>query len=323
MSDTAETTQTGLLIQQPRMSRAQRALRTVGWSGFAIFCLIVFTVLKVPEHRLKNFIQGSIASALASKGVTFRAAESSISFIFGVTYEMKDVVLSPPPPQPAVRIDRIRVSPSLFSLLLGRMGGTVKLEQGDGDLKASFAVKNAADGSAEFSLSFQAKDINLTRLGALPIAAGVQGGMVMSGEGSVAGDLNVPSTLTGDVKLQLSRVVIEQQAIMGFSIPRVAIADGNAELALGQSKATIRAFRLGKPGGADDLNATLSGEVVLGNSWNTSNLNLKARFGLSQAAAKSFGFFLTLLDAGKQTDGSYAYNITGPMRMPTPTPIKQ
>lgn len=322
MSDSTETTPAGLLIQQPRTSRAQRALRAAGWGGFAVFCLLLFTVLKVPEHRLKNFVQGSIASALAARGVTFTASESSISFLFGITYEMKDVTLNPPPPQPAVRIDRIRVSPSLFSLLLGRVGGTVKLEQGDGELKASFAVKGASGGPGEFSLSFQAKDMNLARLAVLPIAAGIQGGMVMSGEGSVSGDLNAPSTLTGDVKLQLKRVVIEQQAIMGFSIPRVSIADGEIALALGQSKATIRAFRLGKPGGTDDLNATLGGEVVLGNSWATSNLNLKARFGLSQAAAKSFGFFLTLLDAGKQTDGSYAYNLTGPMRMPTPTPVK-
>ena len=305
-----------------RQSRAQRALRTVGWSGFAVFCLIIFTVLKVPEHRLKNFIQGSISSALASKGVTFTAAESSLSFLFGVTYEMKDVTLNPPPPQPAVRIDRIRVSPSLFSLLLGRLGGTLKLEQGDGTLKASFAVKSPSAEAAEFSFSFQAKDLSLTRLGVLPIAAGVQGGMVITGEGSVSGDMQIPSTLNGDFKLQLARVVIEQQAIMGFSVPRVAMADGTVEVAMAQSKATIKTFRLGKAGGTDDLHANLSGEVVLGNRWDTSNLNLKAKFGLSQAAAKSFGFFLTLLDAGKQTDGSYAYNLTGPVRSPMPTPVK-
>jgi type II secretion system protein N len=282
----------------------------------------VFTVLKIPEHRHKNFSQGSIAAALSSKGVTFTAAESSISFLFGVTYEMKDVTLNPPPPQPSVRIDRIRVSPSLFSLLVGRIGGTVRLEQGDGSLKGTFAMKSPQSGSGEFSFSFQTKDLNLGRLAVLPIAAGIQGGMVVSGEGSISGDLQQPSTLNGELKLQLSRVVLAQQAVMGFSIPRVAIADGAVEIGFAQSKAAFKTFRLGKPGGADDLHANVTGEVVLGNRWDTSNLNVKAKFGLSQAAAKSFGFFLTLLDAGKQADGTYAYSITGPVRSPVPAPIK-
>lgn len=321
MSETAEP-QNDLLIQPPRPSRAQRALRAVGWGAFALFCLIVFTVIKVPEHRLKSFIQGSIASALASRGVTFTATESSISLLFGITYEMKDVTLNPPPPQPAVRIDRVRVSPSLLSLITGRLGGTINLEQGDGTLKGSFAIKPPASQSGEFSFSFQADNLNLTRLAVLPIAAGVQGGLVINGEGSIAGDLQIPSTLSGEVKLQLSKILVEQQSLMGFSLPRLAIAEGTVEIGISQSKATIRTFRLGKPVGADDLHASLTGEMVLGNRWDSSNLNLKAKFGFSQAAAKAFGFFLSLLDPGKQADGSYAYSLTGPMRAPTPTPIR-
>lgn len=326
-----EQTQPGL-IAPPHVSRAQKLLRGLGWTLFGLFCLILFTVLKLPEIRIKNYLQGMISSTLATQGMTFSAAETDLSMGFGISYEMKDVTLNPPPPQPSVKIEQIKVSPALLSLLLGKAGGSVKIKNGDGDLKAAFSMSGAlgaamgSGGPREFSTSYELKDMNLGKLGVLALAAGIQGSVVASGDGSIAGDLNSPQTWNGTTRLNLSRIVIEQQTLnisgMPISVPRLTISEGQIEVAFNQGKATVRSLKLGKPGNAnDDIIATITGDILLGKQWQSSTLNLRTRFNFSQKILKSFVLIDALLGAGKQGDGGYAFNLTGPILAPNPSPI--
>ncbi len=323
MSESATaTTENTTEITLPRQPRAQRILRSMGWTGFFFVLLLLFTLIKLPEIRLKNYVQGTLSSLLASKGISVSAASTEISFLFGISYTMKDVTLVLPPPDSPVKVERIEVSPSIFPMILGKIAGTVKIEQGSGFLKASVSTSAASGPKNEMSLSFRAKDFNLGRLALLQILAGLRGGMNISGDGSFSGDLNQPSSWNGDIKAELSKIALEQQSMMGFNLPPIRVAEGHIELGASSGKATIKTLRLGKPGGNDDLTATVTGDIALGKTWDSSMVNLKTKFSISAAAMKSLSLLDMILQAGKQPDGSYAYNLAGPIGAPAATPAK-
>jgi type II secretion system protein N len=297
-------------------SRKVRILKNIGWTGFGIFSLLLFTLLKLPEDRIKNYVQGMIASFLAPKGISFSAEKGYISVGWGISYVMKDVTLNFPPPDAPSHVDKISFTPSILPMILGYQGGSLWMYNGDGKLHASFSTKDT-----QISGTFSAKAMDLGKIGVLPLAAGIRGTAVVTGEGSVSGDFALPSTLTGDVDLNLSKVVIDQQSIMGFSVPRLAISEGKIELNSDKGKATVKTFRVGKPGSADDIQATGSGDVVLGRSWDSSTLNGKVNLKLSESVMKSFILIDALLGAGKQGDGSYSFQLNGPLTAPNPVPI--
>lgn len=297
--------------------RAIRTLKTVGWVFFGLFCLILFTILKLPDDRIKAYVQGAIASALAPKGITFTAEKGYVSVGWGISYVMKDVKLNfPPPDGSTAHIDRITVTPSILPMIFGYQGGSLTLYDGDGKLSGSFSMKGT-----NMSASFAAKQLDLGKTGLLALAAGIKGTAQVTGSASFSGDMSIPSTLTGDVDLSLNKIVLDPQAISILSVPRISISEGKIELTADKGKATIKTLRLGKPGSSDDLIGTASGDIILGRNWDSSTLNAKANLKLSDTLSKAFFFVEGFLGPGKQGDGSYSLTLSGPVTMPNPTPM--
>lgn len=310
-------THPGLVIQSDQPSRLRRAARVFAWTLFFLASFAVFTALKLPEARVKAYVVGTLSSMLSAKGVTLTAAKGRLSFLFGVSYALQDVTLTFPPPEPPARIERIVVAPSLLGLLLGRLGGTVKIENGDGWLKAAAWTRGGT-----VSVDLEADAFNLARVGALQLASGYKGGATLSGEASFRGELALPSTWRASAQLGLAKIVFENQAVMGFSIPRLVISEGAVDLEADEGKAQVKSLRLGKPGSTtDDLTVNVTGSINLGKQAETSTLDLVARFNVSQTITKAFFLLEGLLKAGRQADGSYAYKLTGPITLPIPAPV--
>src|SRR5207245_1415419 len=97
-----------------------------------------FTLVKLPEDRIKSYLNEKIASSLSQSHLTFSVSESQLSILFGISYLMKDVTLGIPSSAIPLRIEQLTFSPSLISLITGRYGGNIKIKNGDGILKASF-----------------------------------------------------------------------------------------------------------------------------------------------------------------------------------------
>jgi len=304
-------------IEPEPSSRSKKILTRAAWVGFGIFSLLFFTMIKLPDDRLKGFIEGNIAMVLGQKGITFTSTESKLSYLFGVSYSMKNVTLNLPSTSVPIRIDKIEVSPSLLSSALGRYSGGFSVRNGEGSLSGSFSMRGQ-----NFSFSFKSKKLDLGKLGLLPIAAGIQGGAVLDGNGSISGDPNSPATLDGSININLSKVVIEPQTIAGFSVPKLNISEGIAEVSIDKAKATLKTLRLGKTGNpSDDLQGTITGDFALGKTWESSTMNLKAHFSLSEGIMKAFILLDAILGGGKQPDGSYSFNLIGPIESPMPTPV--
>lgn len=302
--------------QVPEVPRSKRIAKSVGWVAFGIACLTLFTLLKLPEDRIKNYVQGVIAAQLAPKGIAFSAERGYVSVGWGISYVMKDVTLTFPSSETPSKIDQISVTPSILPMAFGYRGGSVWVYQGDGSLHASVSMKNT-----QISGSLKAKAIDLGRIGLLTVAAGVRGSAMATGTASFSGDFAIPSTLAGEADLTLGKVALDQQSIMGFSVPKIQISEGRLELAADKGKATIKTFKLGKAGApaapaVDDIQATATGDVLLGRNWDASTLNGRVNLKFSENVTKAFVLLDALLGAGKQPDGSYTFNLSGPMTSP-------
>lgn len=303
------------------LSTARRLATLAGWITFGAVCLILFTLIKLPEDRIKAYVDGTIAAALAEKGISFNAAEGRVSYLLGLTYTMKDVTVSFPPPTAPVHIDKIEFSPSILSMLISSIGGKVWIENGKGELSAAFSVKNT-----QFSVSYKAKKFDLQKLGILPVIAGVQAAATVDGLGSFAGDSANPASLEGEAALTLTQISLEPQTIAGFSIPQLSVSDAVAEIKAEKGKAIIKTFRVGKAPGTgakgiiDDIQGAITGDITLAKQLEASLVNLKLHFSFSDNIMKSFVLLDALLGAGKQPDGSYSFILTGPLTSPVPAP---
>ena len=293
------------------ISRRKRIAQSIGWVAFGLASLFLFTLIKLPEDRIKNYVQGMIAAQLAPKGITLTAERGYLSVGWGITYVMKDVSLTFPSPESTTKIEKITLTPSLLPMIFGYQGGNLWVEQGDGSLYASVSMKGT-----QISASLKAKSIDVGKVGLLNLAAGVRGSAVWSGTASLAGDFSIPSTLTGDVDLTVGKISLDQQSILGFNVPKIQLSEGRIEVTADKGKATIKQFKLGKPGSGDDLQASGTGDVLLGRNWDSSNLNAKTNFRFSESVSKAFVLLDALLGAGKQTDGSYTFALSGPLSAP-------
>lgn len=302
-------------------SRTQRILQTLGWTFFALSCFLLFTVLKLPETRIKNLVQGYISSALAPYGMSITMGEADLSLGFGLSYEMKDVLVNFPPPTPPLRLESLEITPSISALFLGDIAAHLQAEAVEGSLKASVSTDALSPGEA-VSLSFDLDQLNIGKLGILPaLASGLQGGLIASGSGTFSGNLASPNSLEGQVDLDLKKITIPQQSLMGFSIPKLGVSEGKVDLALDKGKVKLNQVKIGKAGTADDIVASLSGSANLGRRLDMSTVDLRADFNFSENVKKSFSLLDALLAAGRKPSGGYAFKLTGPVTGIMPTPV--
>ncbi|MEK7690904.1 MAG: type II secretion system protein GspN [Bdellovibrionota bacterium] len=306
--------------------KPRSAVSIAGWLGFGFSMLLLFTFLKLPEARLKNLIQGSIASALAPKGIAFSAKESGISVGLGIGIRLEGVEISPPPPQPTVSIERIDFAPSLFGLLFSEYGGKFRIRNAGGSLSGKVTYKKK---SGTILVDLGADDFDLGKANFIGAATGIDLSALIDGEVYLEGDPAVPSTLAGNVNLTLSQISMKQQKVAGFPLPPIQASTGKFQLEIKEAGIKIQELRIGKPqasaptGGAqDDLYLNVIGSATLAKNWESTALNLDTKFGFSQAALKPLALVEALLAPGKQEDGLYAYAIAGTAMSPTPTPNK-
>lgn len=313
---------TGAITADGEGGRFGRALKSVAWVWCALFFLTFFTVLKIPDERIRAYIQAAIKQQLEPMGIQLAAQRTDLSLLFGPSYTMEDVTVTLPPPAPPVHLDKLIVSPSLLPLLTRKIGGSARLLAGDGKAVINGAFKQTGRDTL-VDASFDLSKIDIGRLGLLPALANVRGSAIASGKGALSGDFEVPSTLVGDVDLELNKIVLDSQTISIVTLPKITVSDAKITLNFDKSgKMTIKTLRIGKAGNeSDDLRATATGDATLGRTWNLSTLHVKANFSLSANVMKALILADSLSAPGKQADGSYTYELNGPIGAIQPMPV--
>ena len=303
-------------ISQSSPGPQRRFLRIASWGIFSVVSLLVFTLLKLPNDRIGAYIESSISSVLVNRGIILSSEDSNLSLIFGPKYTMKKVTLTSSFPPLSVKLDEVSLSPALLPLFLGKMGGTLQIQQAGGVLKATGSFREN-----QTSFEFDSKQMDLGKTGLIPLAFGIQAGAILQGNGQIDLDPTDYTTLDTSLSAQLSQVSIDPQVIAGFQIPALNISEGSVDVKTDHGKLLISSVKLGKPGQTtDDIQASISGDITLGKKLESSTLNLKVRFSLSQNVLRSFVILDAILGSGKQADGSYLFTLKGPLLAPMPTP---
>ena len=94
-------------------------------------------------------------------------------------------------------------------------------------------------------------------------------------------------------------------------------------LSEGSKKVELKTVQLGKTGSADDLTLQLSGNIALTPRFMDSNLDSKLKLTVSEKVLQALPLLQALLRMAVQPDGSFAYQLSGPLLTPFPVPLKE
>lgn len=300
----------------PPSSPKQALMKQLGWILSGLGFLILFTLFKLPTTHLELAIQGQIDQTLNGMGIRLQAAESHLSLAFGVTYEMKNVEIQQAQMKTPIVLDQVRVSPSLFSLLFGKVGGTLKIKKGESSLSSSFSLDQTNQ-----SIDFDLQKLDLPFITDLVSPAKLKGKGWIGLKGNLSGNFQEPESLEGKVSFSAQDLQLDSQSLFGFNLPKVSIAEGGGSLDFKNKKAVFNQVHLGdKDKTTDDLAIKMTGELVLLKRWDFSQINTKLQLFLSKALFTSIPLLDVLMAPAKQGDQSYIYTFKGTMSQPVLAP---
>ena len=185
------------------------------------------------------------------------------------------------------------------------------------------------DRGKNFQFSFDLSDVDFEKAQVLRSLTPINGGLVLNGEGDFSGSPSSLTSLSGSFDLEIANLKIPPQKLvipgLFFSpeIPStIRIKDGKLRGSLKNGTLLLSEARLGSPRGqGGDLYLDSSGQVRLSPRLMSSSVDLKVKFALYGELQKSFGLLDTLLKNFKKSDGTFSYQLKGPVQRPRATPL--
>ena len=292
--------------------QGSKLFRNIGLAFLFIFLLLIFTLLKLPQARVTGLMQGYLQVALDPYGIFLSDRGRELSTLHGLRYTLDHPTLEFAD-QTRVELDSIVVSPKFLSLFQGKMGADAEVRQGP-------AVINLdASGSGDkINMKVDLTQVDIGRFGLLSYAAGLKGSGTVTGTIQVAGTLSDPATLNGAIDLKLKALKLDEQTLMGFQLPSMNISDGVIKIDITAGKLLLKTVQIGK--GSDDLVLSMTGDIALNRYLNSSTLNLKTIFSISDRVRQNLALLDAIISGAKTSDGRYGYRITGTFGSPFPNP---
>jgi type II secretion system protein N len=287
-------------------------LKIVGLSVLFVFIVLLCTVFKLPQARVTSLLQGYVQIALDPYGIYVTDRGRELSTLHGFRYTLDHPTLEFAD-QTRVELDDLVVTPNFLPLLNGRMGVNATLHQGP----ASIVLEGAGRGD-KIDMKIDLDHVDLGKFGVFSYLANLKGSGLVTGSIALAGSLSDIPTLVGSVDLKIKNLKLDEQNLMGFQLPPLQVSDGSIVMSIQNGKLVIKTFQLGKA--RDDLILNLTGDITLNRFLNSSVLNLKTNFALSDRVKQSLALLESLLGSAKTADGKYAYRLTGTLASPMPIP---
>lgn len=298
-----------IAIEEIQESKSKRVLKTISWGLFALFCLLFFTLLRIPQTKITATLLGMVNQELAPMGYALSADEGKIKMGLGLYYELNGVKVIKTATQKALSFSKLELHPSIIAAIQGKFGGNIAVEEGEGRIHGSVYLKNQKPEA-----DLKVESLNLGRIGVLPFL-----NPDLQGTAEVKGSIQIGEQ-SGQIGLELTRIALDETKIQGFQIPRIALATGALDIDIAQPNVKIKTFRLGRAAASDDLYASLKGDVKLAPYIDSSEANLRVELSLSPKLQQSFSLLDALLGQMKQKDGSYKFKLIGPLNASMPQP---
>jgi type II secretion system protein N len=330
------------VIVAERPSRAKIFLKSIFWSGLSIFFLLFFTLFKLPDEKIKNYILWQVASNIQQSSrarVSITAEKGHFSLGLGLWYVLEDVTIqisgapaySSPVPSPAdqpIKIEELSISPHILGIVFRRIGADFQIDHLKSRLSGSFQLSGS-----KYSFSYKAKNLDLNKLKMIKSFVSIDVSGIVNGSGKIRGDMVDFTQTTGNMDLLAEKILIPQQEIghltfFPFTLPEVNVSKLEVEALFEKSRFIVKSFQVGGPasskeGKTDDIRAKINGEIVLNRDLGSSQMDLKASFMLSERLHKQFFLLDSMVQYfAKSPNGTYGTRLTGTLAMPMPQAIQ-
>lgn len=251
----------------------RRHVTRIGYAAIGVLVFLAFLIATFPYTD-------TLTRVLAPMGLRMSSRGQGISFPFGV--RMDGVMLdSKDGARPFFQSDRMRVTPALFSWLMGSPGVRINADAYGG----SFDLRARRTGDTT-ELSFNGADLHLESYPALS-AMGVNLGGIISGNGDAS--ISQADIMADRGMIHLTASDASYRIFAGS--PPLKLGDVTAIVKLDRGKVTIE--QLESHGG--DLTVSGRGVIELDPNLPDSEVAIKFQLATTPLGRKQLGFLLNFL----------------------------
>ncbi len=290
--------------------KTQKIARILGYIFFGFFVFIFFTYLNFPYDKLKDKI---FAQVEQKTGLKLDAAEVKTTWTLGFVFqgvELSHRTLN----IPQIHLNHLKISPSLFSLLLFRPKMNFEVGFTEGNLSGYLHQKGKIQ---DINLEFDSINLEKDLKGILPLD--LQG--ILQGRFKVEGDLAQMKGFDGNIDLRIQKLGLAQMNVLNMNLPQISLSKMLVRGTLKNERLVVEKIDIG--GDKEDLQANASGDIQLDpRNINNSKLNLMVKFKLSDKMKKEFQLFLPFIANALDTQGFYSLMISGRLSAPLALPKK-
>lgn len=288
----------------------KKMVRILSYIFFGFLIFIYFTYLNFPYHKMKDQLFFEI-----ERNSGFQLQAESFDTTLGFGFVLDEVsVENPNLNLPQIQIERIKLSPSLLSLIRFRPKVAFQVELEKGTLQGTFEQKGGATQGIKLNL-------NEIKIGgkSLEAATNLDIDGLLAGQVSIEGNLKTLENLNGATDIQLRKFKLGKLNVLNMNIPELNLSQISLTTKIANDKLVIEKFNVG--GISEDLYAITSGDVVLNpRDIRQSRLNLKLKFKMSKKLSDEFSLFLPFIASALGSDGFYTIKIDGRLGAPRALP---
>jgi type II secretion system protein N len=278
-------------------------LTRVGYVFLAFFSFSYFVYLGFPFERVLPRV---LAGMEKDSGVKIEAATVRAGWFLSLVATDVKVFTGTrrggEEPQPTVRLDKVSISPKLFSLLTGKKAARIDALVLGGRIRGTVMTSKSA---SNVDLAFEALEI-----GKIPtlVNFGVNASGQVGGTVKLALDPEDGTKAVGKIDLQVKSPRIAESNLILVKIPETIFDKGGAAIIdIKDGKAEL--IDVGLHG--EDLDLSVEGEILLKKRIASSQWSAKSVIRASDAWKSKVPGFDAIVGPGKQPDGSYRYRVAG------------
>lgn len=209
------------------------------WSILFIFCLVIFTLARLPKEKINSAFLSLANEQLKSADLNLSASEGSLSFSPGLIYSLQGVRLEKIYGEESFRLSEVEFDPHWIFSALGRPGIDLFWEEGTGLMESSIEMR-----SAEVKVKVGIEGISLGSTGLFQFLTGLSG----NGDLTLHGDWTIPrngvGTISGQFESSLKSLNVDlknrKSSPNGSLDPLALIASKFPSIRLGEIQAKVK-----------------------------------------------------------------------------------
>ncbi len=310
----------GAVPPAPVNPKKKRALKKIAYAVIFLWAFLLFTVLKIPDSVVANFILNALNQGTAYQ---WQAESAKLGFFPIPHLRISKLKMEPKMPGSGgpIALDEIRLYPNPFSLI--PMGGRAALGGSfSADVYGS-TIKGSAAAGNNPALRIEANSVDLAKI--TPLS---QGGYDLKGIlSTIFIKFAIPGEriglADGELSLKGKNVVFDPAALqLNFPLPILNFGEADIHATASHGQVKIDKLKIGSPG--KDLEIKIaSGLIVLSDVLPNTRYELHLLIKPSNGIEKAVPGLMAMLSsmATKREDGFYAMKLAGTLAAPA-FPVK-